>query len=43
MVKKEVLSSDIKFIKEVEELKLKQKLLIESLKKKIVVNKVNYF
>ena len=34
MVKKEALSSDLRFIKEVEELKIKQKLLIESLKRK---------
>ena len=34
MVKKEALSSDLNFIKEVEELKIKQKLLIESLKRK---------
>lgn len=34
MTKKESLISDIDFVKEVEELKLKQKILIESLKKK---------
>lgn len=34
MAKNDSLSSDINFIKEFEELKLKQKLLVESLKKK---------